>query len=123
MARVQMAKDWKAKLRPHVEDFMAKLASDVLSDMRQLAPVKTGALKADLAAEVDGYYARIGAKSVDYAIYVEEGAGPHPIDPRMPAYALYWEGLAHPIPRVPMHPGNPATHFMREALYKQRGSI
>lgn len=120
MARVEMDKDWKAKLRPHVEAFMTKLAADVLDDMRTHAPVRTGALKADLAAEVDGYYARIGARSVEYAIYVEEGAGPHPIDPNHPAWALWWPGLAHPIPRVPMHPGSPATHFMREALYKQR---
>jgi hypothetical protein len=121
MARVEMARDWKAKLRPHVHEFMKDLAGDVLRDMRQNCPVNTGALKSDLAAEVDGYYARIGARSVEYAIYVEEGAGPHPINPNMPAYALFWEGLAHPIPRVPMHPGSPATHFMREALYKERG--
>jgi hypothetical protein len=115
-----MDKDWKVKLRPHVEAFMKKLAHDVLDDMREHCPVNTGALKADLDAEVDGYYARIGARSVPYAVYVEEGAGPHPIDPNRPAYALWWPGLAHPIPRVPMHPGSPATHFMREALYRER---
>lgn len=120
MGRVQMAPGWKSKLRPHVHELMKDLASDVLSDMREHCPVDTGSLKSDLAAEVDGYYARIGARSVEYAIYVEEGAGPHPINPNMPAWALWWPGLAHPIPRVPMHPGSPATHFMREALYKER---
>lgn len=120
MGRVQMAPGWKSKLRPHVHELMKDLASDVLNDMREHCPVDTGSLKSDLAAEVDGYYARIGARSVEYAIYVEEGAGPHPINPNMPAWALWWPGLAHPIPRVPMHPGSPATHFMREALYKER---
>lgn len=120
MARVQMAKDWKAKLRPHVHEFMADLAKDVLNDMRQHCPVDTGSLKSDLAAEVDGYYARIGARTVEYAIYVEEGAGPHPIFPNE-KQALWWSELPHPIPNVPMHPGSPATHFMRNALYKERG--
>lgn len=120
MARVVMDKDWKAKLRPHVHEFMKDLAKDVLDDMRQHCPIDTGALKSDLAAEVDGYYARIGARSVEYAIYVEEGAGPHPIFPNE-KQALWWSELPHPIPNVPMHPGSPATHFMRNALYKERG--
>lgn len=118
MARVEMDKDWQIKLRPYVEHFMSQLARDVLDDMREHCPVHTGALKADLAAEVDGYYARIGAKSVDYAIYVEEGAGPHLIYPNS-KNALWWEGLAHPVNMV-HHPGSPATHFMREALYRER---
>jgi hypothetical protein len=113
-----MDKDWKLNLRPHVEAFMAKLATDVLIDMREHCPVHTGALKADLASEVDGYYARIGAKTVPYAVYVEEGAAPHMIYPNSKK-ALWWEGLEHPVSRV-HHPGSPATHFMREALYKER---
>lgn len=120
MARVQMEKGWKAKLRPHVHEFMVDLARDVLNDMRRNVPVKTGFLKSDLAAEVDGYYARIGARTADYAIYVEEGAGPHMIYPRHPKDALWWEGLSHPVSSV-RHPGSPATHFMRNALYKERG--
>jgi hypothetical protein len=114
-----MAKDWKAKLRPHVHEFMVDLARDVLNDARNLVPVDTGYLKSDLAAEVDGYYARVGARTAEYAIYVEEGAGPHPIYPNT-KQALWWSGLAHPIPNVPMHPGSPATHFLRNSLYRER---
>lgn len=119
MARVEMSKDWKAKLRPHVHEFMTDLAKDVLNDARANCPVDSGFLKSDLAAEVDGYYARIGARTASYAIYVEEGAGPHMIYPNE-KQALWWEGLAHPVPKV-SHPGSPATHFLRNALYRERG--
>jgi hypothetical protein len=121
MARVQMDPDWKLKLEPYVEKFMSKLARDVLMDMHEHCPVHTGYLQSDLAAEVSGYSARIGARSAEYAIYVEEGAGPHMIYPNSKG-ALWWEGLAHPVNMV-NHPGSPATHFMRNALYKQRGDI
>lgn len=121
MARVEMAPGWKQKVDHAVEGFMNDLAGDVLADMRQHCPIDTGRLLADLDKEVSGGYARIGARSVPYAIYVEEGVGPHIIMPNS-KNALFWPGASHPVQRV-LHPGTPATHFMRNALYKQRRGI
>lgn len=121
MARVVMATGWELKMDRHIHEFMEDLASDVLEDARRNCPVRTGALKADLDKEVDTKYARIGARSIWYAILVEEGAAPHMIYPR-DKEALWWAGLSHPVASV-NHPGSPATHFLRNALYRTRGGI
>lgn len=119
MARVEMAPGWETKMDKAVHDFMEKLGKDVLRDMQEHCPVDTGRLKADLACEVEGKTARIGAQTVPYAIYVEEGVGPHVIEPNS-AGALFWEGASHPV-EVVHHPGYEGSHFMRKALYKERG--
>jgi hypothetical protein len=119
MTRVEMVPGWQAKLDGAINKFMEQLADDVLSDMREHCPVDSGALLADLDSEVHGKAARIGARSVPYAIYVEEGVGPHVITPNS-AGALFWEGAPHPVDVV-HHPGQDAQHFMKKALYKARG--
>ena len=119
MARVVFVPGWELKLEQSIHDFMEDLADDVLNDMRRYCPVDSGALLADLDNEVHGKYARIGARSVPYAIYAEEGAGPHRIEPNS-ADALNWAGATHPVAAVD-HPGYNGHHFMKRALYKQRG--
>lgn len=119
MARVEFVPGWEKKLDNAISDFMKDLADDVLDDMRRFCPVDTGRLKADLGDEVQGKYARIGARSVPYAIYVEEGVGPHIIEPNS-AEALYWPGATHPVEEV-HHPGYEGRHFMKRALYRKRG--
>lgn len=120
MSKVVWEPGWYERIDHEVDNFMERLAKDVHKDMVEHAPVRTGALKADLDWEYNKRHkmARIGAATVPYAIYVEEGAGPHPIDPRYKK-ALWWEGAAHPVNHV-NHPGTPATHFMKNALYKER---
>jgi hypothetical protein len=119
MARVTFVPGWEKKLDNAIQDFMQDLADDVLDDMRRHCPVDTGRLLADLGDEVHGGYARIGAATVPYAIYAEEGTHPHMIEPNS-ADALYWEGAAHPVNEV-FHPGYEGSHFMKRALYKKRG--
>lgn len=118
MARVEFVPGWETHMDSAISKFVEKIADDVLADMRQHCPVDTGALLADLGSEVQGKTARIGARSVPYAIYVEEGVGPHEITPNS-AGALFWPGAPHPVDHV-MHPGQDATHFMKNALYKER---
>lgn len=118
MARIEWDKDWQLHLDEALKDFMQDLADDVLHDMQETVPVKTGHLLEDLDNELDGSTARIGAKTVDYAIYVEDGTPRHIITPNT-KQALWWEGAHHPVKRV-NHPGAPATHFMRNALYRER---
>lgn len=119
MARIVFVPGWEKKLDRAVEDFMRDLSDEVLDDMQRTCPVDTGALLADLGDEVHGKYARIGARSVPYAIYAEEGAGPHLIEPNS-ANALDWPGASHPVNEV-HHPGYEGSHFMKRALYKRRG--
>lgn len=120
MAKVVWEPGWYDRIEHAVDDLMEHLAEDVYNTMVFTAPVRTGHLKADLAWEYNkrSKTARIGAKSVPYAIYVEEGAAPHGIDPKVKG-ALYWDGARHPVNHV-NHPGTPATHFMKHALYKER---
>lgn len=119
MTRIDWDNGWTQKLDGAINDFMADLAHDVLIDMRIGCPVDTGELLFDLDAEVIDKVARIGAKSVPHAIYAEEGVGRHEIKPNEKK-ALYWEGARHPVNKV-NHPGMKGTHFMKNALYKERG--
>lgn len=120
MGRVEWDKGWYEKIDRQIDNFMEDLAEDVYDTMVAKAPVKTGRLKEDLDWEYNPRtkVARIGARSVPYAIYVEEGTPPHSIDPKLKK-ALWWEGLAHPVNHV-NHPGATASHFMKESLYKER---
>lgn len=118
MARVVMEPGWEDHLDRAAHDFLVDISGDVLRNMRVNCPVDTGALLADLDSEVNGLKARVGAKSVEHAIFVEEGTAPHVIEPNS-AEALYWPGAQHPVARV-NHPGTPATHFMRNALFQER---
>lgn len=119
MARIDWDNGWTQKLDGAINDFMAELAHDVLVDMRIGCPVDTGELLFDLDAEVIDKVARVGARSVPHAIYAEEGVGPHEIRPNEKK-ALWWEGARHPVNKV-NHPGMKGTHFMKSALYKERG--
>ncbi|WP_158697824.1 hypothetical protein [Streptomyces prunicolor] len=116
--RIQFEPDWVEKLEPQIETYIGKLAEQVYNDMVVLCPKKTGRLMADLAWEVDGTSARIGAKTVDYAYYVEVGTRPHTIRPNGKG-ALWWAGARHPVNMVE-HPGYEGSHFMRKSLYKAR---
>lgn len=120
MGRVEWDKGWYEKIDRQIDNFMEDLAEDVYDTMVAKAPVKTGRLKEDLDWEYNPRtkVARIGARSVPYAIYVEEGTPPHSIDPKLKK-ALWWEGLARPVNHV-NHPGATASHFMKESLYKER---
>lgn len=81
-----------------IVEFMHDLGERVQDAAKGLAPVKTGALEASIELEMEGKTAIISA-GTDHALYQELGTGPHTIEP--------W---VH-------HPGNPAIHYLRNALY------
>lgn len=110
--------NWPKHLEAAAHDFLKHIAREVHRDMVRNAPVNTGRLRNDLDWEVNGLKARVGARTVDYAIFVEEGTSPHTIKAKSGG-ALAWEGAEHPVNSV-NHPGANATYFMRRALYKKR---
>lgn len=121
MTRIEWDNDWHQRMDKEIHNFMVDLSNSVLNDMVETCPVDTGELINDLDAEVIGKDARVGAKSVPHAIYVEEGVGRHVITPNT-KQALWWEGAAHPVKAV-NHPGMAATHFMKRALYRERTGL
>lgn len=120
MGRVEWEPGWYERIDKEVDNFMEHIAKDVFERMKILVPVRTGHLKEDLDWEYDKATktARVGAKSVPYAIWVEEGTYPHVIEPN-DKKALWWEDAKHPVFKV-NHPGASATHFMKESLYSER---
>lgn len=116
--RIDVNPAWPSWLREQAQDFLRDIARDVHRDMVKYCPVDTGRLRNDLDWEVNGLTARIGARTVTYAILVEEGASPHTIKAKS-ANALSWPGASHPVNKV-NHPGTQASWFMRRALYQKR---
>ena len=115
---VDVSPNWPKNLRRAAQQFLTEIAREVHRDMVRYAPVETGRLRNDLDWEVNGLKARVGARTVPYAIFVEEGTGPHIIKAKAGG-ALNWEGVEHPVNTV-HHPGTRATYFMRRAVYKKR---
>lgn len=109
---------WPQKLRGAAKQLLTETARAVHKDMVRYAPVESGRLRNDLDWEVNGLVALVGARSVPYAIYVEEGTRPHSINAK-PGGALNWPEADHPSNSV-NHPGATATYFMRRALYQKR---
>lgn len=118
MTRVVFVPGWEKRLDREIHNLLDDLAEDVLDTMQRNCPIDTGELLRDLDWERIGKVARIGAQRVPHAIFVEEGVGPHWIDPT-DRQALYWEGAPHPVNAV-FHPGMHGTHFMKDALLKER---
>lgn len=115
---IDVSPNWPKHLEEAAHDFLRSIAVAVHRDMVRYAPVESGRLRNDLDWEVNGLKARVGARSVPYAIYVEEGTKPHSIKAKAGS-ALNWEGAEHPSNSV-NHPGASASYFMRRALYKKR---
>lgn len=119
MARVEWEPGWYDRIDHEVDNFMEKVAKEVFHRMNHKVPVRTGHLKEDLDWEYrkSSKTARIGAATVPYAIYVEDGTKPHSYGPSTKG-AMYWKGARHPVKWVD-HPGATATHFMKESLYEE----
>lgn len=117
MGRIEWEPGWEQALDTEVSKYLKTIAEDVLHDMQRTVPKNTGRLMNDLDYEVDGLIAYVGARSVDYAIYVERGTRPHDIKSKHGG--LSWPGAQHPVNEV-HHPGTTGTHFMSKALYKFR---
>lgn len=114
---------WDSGADKHLEeeahDYLDHIASEILMDAKRYVPVDSGALLDDLDKEVTGLTAAIGAKTLEYSVYVELGTRPHMIRPTQ-AKALYWVGAPHPVKSV-SHPGTAPHPYLAPALYKKRG--
>ncbi|MGW3421289.1 HK97 gp10 family phage protein [Streptomyces phaeochromogenes] len=115
---INVSPNWPKHLREAAQDFLTDIAKEVHRDMVRYAPVNTGRLRNDLDWEVNGLKARVGARTVEYAIFVEEGTSPHSIKAKNGG-ALNWPGASHPVNEV-NHPGTQASWFMRRATYQKR---
>lgn len=114
---------------PVAADLLAR-GTRVMLLARQLAPTGrykgrrggAAALKGNIrvlrmGVQPLGVYVNVGS-DLPHAIMVEEGTDPHVIRPRVKK-ALWWEGLAHPVPLV-NHPGGRAKPYLRPALIAGR---
>lgn len=99
-----------------VTAWMKDLGQRVEDSAKGLAPVDTGALVSSIELEMEGKTAIISANTF-YAIYQEEGTGPH----EMTKDFYNIPGLGHPVHGPIDHPGNPAIHYLRTALYSAGG--
>lgn len=75
-----------------------------------LAPKRSGFLAGTIHSTGHGFAAGAG-----YAAAQEEGAAPHTIGAPGQTLANEEDGFG-PVKGPVLHPGNPATHFMRNAL-------
>ena len=115
---VQATKGLDSKqIKSAVDKGLKKGALRVERTAKELVPVDTGDLRNSITHRNVGdleYEVKPTVGNPGYAVYIEEGTRPHPIDP-VNAKALYWEGLDHPVPHV-NHPGNAPYKYMEEAL-------
>ena len=87
-------------------------ASDVGAALAAaLAPKRSGFLAGTIRSTGAGFAAGAG-----YAAAQEEGAGPHLIGTGFDAVLYNPTDGFGPVLGPVVHPGNPATHFMRDAL-------
>lgn len=96
---------WRGHVDKAAHLWLARIARDVESDAKALAPVDTGRLRASISSEVSGDTARIGS-DLDYAGFVEEG---HRVAYRGADGATHYTGEV-----VPPQP------FLKPALYRKR---
>lgn len=104
-----------AGIDAEVVKWMHKLGERVKNAAEGLAPVDTGALRSSIELEMEGKTAIISANTF-YALYQEEGTGPHTITGN-PWLSI---GGGHPVHEV-NHPGNAAVHYLKNALYSAGG--
>lgn len=98
-----------------IVDFMEDLGKRVMNAAKGLAPEETGALKSSIRLDMEGKRAIISANT-HYALYQEEGTGPHSMNDG----PYNWPGALHPVDDID-HPGNPAVHYLKYALYSAGG--
>lgn len=79
---------------------------------RVAAPERTGLLRGSFVDEILSRTSGHFLNTADYALYQDQGAGPHPLPGNV---TFWWENEGRfwePGDNTISHPGNPATHFM-----------
>jgi phage gpG-like protein len=102
MVRIEWHEAGFVGIENAVRDLVEDLGERVYNAAKGLAPVDTGALRSSIDLEVSGMQAIISANTY-YALYQELGTSPHKIQP--------WVD----------HPGNPAVHYLLNALFAAGG--
>lgn len=102
-------------IRNECENWLEDLADRVLNTARATAPVETGFMAGAIYKEVSYPTAYI-ISPAPYTLYQERGTAPHIMDNG----PYNWPGADHPVDVI-HHPGNPATHFMENALMSAGG--
>ena len=116
MARIVWHESGFAGIDAEIIRFMHRLGERVKNAAEALAPVDTGALRSSIELEMAGKTAYVSANTF-YALYQELGTGPHEISGNP---WLDIPGADHPV-RVANHPGNPAVHYLLNALMAAGG--
>jgi hypothetical protein len=97
------------------ELFKQGIALDLQNELKRVAPVDEGRLKASIICDVRG--SNIVVAMVDYALYVEFGTQPHIIRP-VNKKALHWKsGKADVFATEVHHPGTEPQPFIRNTFY------
>lgn len=95
------------------------------SSYSAIGPMPVGNLRNHIVKRVaqdgSGVVILVGVENVPYAIWVHEGANPHPIYPRNAARLVFFSARAGRVifmpPGMPvMHPGNAPNRFLIRAL-------
>ena len=118
------AMNWKgdaleAKIKYATRWGIDSTMADCVTTAKDLVPRKTAILQGsiqmrpaiDSGTKISGFW---GSFATIYALWVEQGTGPHVILPKTKK-ALFWKGASHPV-RMVFHPGTkPHPYLMPSA--------
>lgn len=102
--------------KKHIEAFLLRVGSEIVSDAKDIAPFATGNLIADVQVwddNISNLEIEIGnSKLAPYAIFVHDGTKPHEIRPKNK------KALKTPFgPRKKVnHPGTKANPYLQNAV-------
>lgn len=102
--------------KQHIEAFLFRVGSEIVSDAKDIAPYKTGNLESDIQVwddNISNLEIEIGnSKLASYAVFVHDGTKAHEIRPKNK------KALKTPFgPRKKVnHPGTKANPYLQKAV-------
>ena len=113
----------QAVLQDSATQVLARTARKVVAQAKLNAPVDTGNMRAQIAADpivISGtrmkQTIRVGGNAAEYSIYVHEGTRPHVIRPRNAKVLAFNGSEGRVFTREVHHPGTHARPFLRNAV-------
>lgn len=108
---------------PRLRAFMTSFVRTSTVTAKQIAPVRTGFLRANISAmpvrQVGPWRLESGVESTaDYSAPVHEGARPHVIRPRQARALRFMMGDRVVFAQRVNHPGNRANPYLRNAVHR-----
>jgi hypothetical protein len=111
---IELTKETKAEINKRLALTLEYVKNDIVNDIVENCPVKTGFTRNTINGEVKDDTIII---SVGGAIfYIEFGTPPHDIRPK-DKQALFWEGAGHPV-KIVHHPGTMPNPIVITAIYR-----